>query len=112
MSGGLPSSGADVLVEGDVETRGRLVILNHVKQSGCTLSNNNKKKKTDKKVGGRQQPLSREHLKTIKKINIHFIAPKPVRVVNQEEPVCSDIDPTIQCNNTTGERTGGTFLHL
>lgn len=39
MSGGLPSSRADVLIEGDVEMRGRLVILDHVKQSRCTLSN-------------------------------------------------------------------------
>lgn len=33
----LPSSGADVLVEGDVEVCGRLVVLDHVKQGRRSL---------------------------------------------------------------------------
>ena len=30
---GLPAAGADVLVEGNVEVCGRLIVLNHVKES-------------------------------------------------------------------------------
>lgn len=39
---------------------------------------------------------------------------KPVRVVIQEEPVCSDRDIhlKIQYNNTTDDMSDSTFLHL
>lgn len=53
-------------------------------------------------------------IKTVSKINVHFMVSKPVRVVIQEEPVCSgrDIHRKIQYNNTTDDKSGGTFLHL
>lgn len=37
MSRSLPASSADVLVEGDVEMRGRLVVLDHVKEGRRSL---------------------------------------------------------------------------
>lgn len=37
VRGRLPAAGADVLVEGDVEVRGRLVVLDHVKQRRGSL---------------------------------------------------------------------------
>ena len=38
VGGGLPSSRADVLVEGDVEVCGRLVVLDHVEQRRRSLN--------------------------------------------------------------------------
>lgn len=37
VGGGLPAPGANVLVEGDVEVGGRLVVLDHVEEGGGTL---------------------------------------------------------------------------
>lgn len=45
MSCSLPSSCANVLIEGDVEMRGWLIVLDHVKQSWCSLKRTKKERK-------------------------------------------------------------------